>query len=99
MNATQLRKTIKLLKEQMAELDQGSPDPRWRAAQHIANMVVRAHRLEEQYRKLKLEAPNVFVEYFEPVSTPTPKARELFKEMIALNADINRRLKEFKKRK
>lgn len=97
MNATQMQKTIKLLKSQLADLDEGRPDARWRAAQHITSLLVRTHRMEEQYRKMKLASPNVYVEYFEPVSTPTPKAAELYKEMIALNAAINRRLKELKK--
>lgn len=97
MDARQLRKIIKLLKEQLAELDQGGPDPPWRAVQHVANSVVRVHRVAEQYRKLKLAFPDVSIKFFEPVSTPTPKTAELFKEMTALNAAINRRLKELKK--
>jgi hypothetical protein len=93
METKNLSRSVKLLKELLSELDQGSPTTQWRLRHRYARLIVKTLRLEVDYAKLKAKNPKAQVAFLEPYKPMTRAEQLLFAEVIDAHLAIYRRLK------
>lgn len=76
------------------ELLAGAPSERWKVSRKGLIAILKIHKLEADYQKLKSSDPDIHIAFLEGDSQVSENDRETLRKVNAINREIGRVLRE-----